>query len=79
MMFRRKKLNIVFLTAILVSIFTPYFFSNTGLVLANPEEEKEMEAQIKELEEKIAKYRTGITVNQQKARSLETEMAILDD
>src|SRR4030042_5460848 len=78
-MFRRKKLNIIFLTAILVSIFTPYFFNNTGLILANSEEEKEMEAQIKELEEKIAKYRTGITVNQQKARSLETEMAILDD
>lgn len=83
-MFKSKKLNIVLCFAVVASLFTLHFFNSAGLVFSadddilSPEEEAEMEQQIKELEEKIAKYRSAITINQQQARTLEREIAIFD-
>lgn len=42
-------------------------------------QEAEAEAKLKELEAKISQYRDAITQNQQKAKSLKTEIEILDD
>ena len=42
-------------------------------------QEAEAEAKLKELEQKISQYRDAIVQNQQKAKSLKTEIAILDD
>jgi len=80
-MLRYKKANICISIAVLVSLFIPHLFLSGGLALAqtSSEEEKEMEAKIKELEDKIDKYRTGIVTNQQRAKTLQTEIAILDD
>jgi len=80
-MLRYKKANILISIAVLIGLFAPCLFKSAGLVLAQNslDEEKEMEAKIKELEDKIAKYRTEITTNQQKAKSLQGEISILDD
>lgn len=66
--------------ATLVGLFV-LVFGGSVLALTDPmsEEEQEMEAKIKELENKIAQYRIGITTNQQRAKTLQTEIAILDD
>lgn len=71
------------LFVILISLFATYLFLNNELVFADEilskQEEEEMEAKIKELEEKIGKYREEIIDNQKKARTLELELSILDD
>jgi len=79
-MHKLKKVNILICWAVLVSLLILNTGNGWGLALADitKEEEQEIEAQIKELEEKIAKYRTEIITNQQKARTLETEIAILN-
>ncbi|OGZ32829.1 MAG: hypothetical protein A2V69_03330 [Candidatus Portnoybacteria bacterium RBG_13_40_8] len=80
-MFRHKKANILIAILVLIGLFTPYLFKGTGFASAQTslDEEKEMEAKIKELEEKISKYRTGVITNQQRAKSLQTEIEILDN
>ena len=62
-------------------VFFVLLFGGNVLALTDPmsEEEQEMEAKIKELEDKIAQYRVGITTNQQRVKTLQTEIAILDD
>jgi peptidoglycan hydrolase CwlO-like protein len=79
---RFKKLNILIVFVLLISLFIPHIFDAAGLVFAyevlSEEEEQEMETKIKELEDKISKYRAGIRSNQEKARTLETDIAILD-
>jgi len=79
-MLRTKKANILMSVATLVGLFV-LVFGGSVLALTDPmsEEEQEMEAKIKELENKIAQYRIGITTNQQRAKTLQTEIAILDD
>lgn len=80
-MFKFKKLNILICFAILVGLITPHIFNAAGLIFAaelSLEVEAEMQAKIKELEEKISAYRAQIRTNQQKAKTLETEIAILD-
>ena len=87
-MLKNKKLNILIILAVLVSLFTPYIFDAAGLDFIKnslaaegitKEEEAEMEAKIKELEEKIAQYRSAINTNRQRVKTLETEIAIFDD
>lgn len=85
-MIKIKKLKISISLVILISLlafnFAPYLIGGTGFVSAvdiiTEEEEREMEVQIKELEDKISRYRTEIIANQQKARTLETEIAIFN-
>jgi len=78
-MFKFKKTLIFFI--ILAGFLTPYLFPSEGLAVEEitKEEEEEMEAKIKELEDKISQYRVGIIANQQRARTLETEITLLDD
>jgi len=80
-MYKLKKLNILISFAVLASLLA-FNFAFIKPILAvdviSKEEEEEMEARIKELEDKISKYRANIQTNQEKARTLETEIAILD-
>ena len=88
-MFKLQKLNIFLLIIIMVvSSFVPPLAGlippQAGFVLAEVSadvdaQEAEAEAKLKELEQKISQYRDAIVQNQQKAKSLKTEIAILDD
>jgi len=76
-----KKANILVVIAVLFGLFIPCLFRGAGFSLAqtSSDEEKEMEAKIRELEEKISKYRTGVATNQQRAKTLQGEISILND
>jgi peptidoglycan hydrolase CwlO-like protein len=79
-MFINKKTKISIFFAILASLLAFNFvFVNFSFAAPISEEEVEMEAKIKELEDKIAKYREGIVNNQNKAKSLQTEISTLDN
>ena len=79
-MFINKKTKISIFFAILASLLAFNFvFVNSSVAAPISEEEVEMEAKIKELEDKIAKYREGIINNQNKAKSLQTEISTLDN
>jgi len=78
-MFGLKYKNI-FIVFMLLASSLAFYFIFPGRVLAVPisDEEVEIEAKINELENKIAKYREGTIANKQKAKSLQTEIDILD-
>ena len=75
-----KKLNILMVFILLLGLSNPLLWGKGGFVLAeiDSEEQAQMEAKLKELEDKISTYQAQIKVNQQKSRTLETEIAILD-
>jgi peptidoglycan hydrolase CwlO-like protein len=89
-MIRSKRFNKVFILMVMVAIlcivplkagFTPF---KAKFVLAEVSvdldvQEQEAEAKLKDLESKIGQYKQAITQNQQKSKSLKTEIAILDD
>jgi len=78
-MLTNKKTKIPIFFAILASLLAFNFACiNSALAVPISEEETEMEAKIKDLEDKISKYREGIIANQNKAKSLQTEINILD-
>lgn len=79
-MFINTKIKKSALFAILASLLAFNFICvNHSLAVPISEEEAEMEAKIKELEVKITKYREGIASNRDKAKSLQTEIDILED
>lgn len=71
---KRKKINSFIVFAILASLLA----FNFVLADISPEEEAEMQDKINELEDKINTYKAQIEINQNKSRSLETDIAILD-
>lgn len=86
-MIKRQKNKIFALSAILIVLFALCAFSATGIFNSafaaedeiTKEGEQEMEAKIKELEDKITKYNTSINLNQQKAKTLQGEIGNLDN
>ena len=90
-MIKSLKFNILLLVAILMVFgLAPHYLKNVGVLsftkIALAEvstdfnaQEAEAEAKLKELESKISQYKDAIGQNQQKAKSLKTEIAILDD
>jgi len=86
-MIKYKKIKIFALFAIPVGLFALCTFSAAGIFNSafaaedeiTKEGEQEMEAKIKELEDKIIKYKTSINLNQQKAKTLQGEIGNLDN
>ena len=81
-MFKSQKLNTLFLlpvVGLLVFNFVLVKPASAEVLLDIDVQEQEAEAKLKELESKIAQYRDAIAQNQQKAKSLKTEISILDD
>jgi peptidoglycan hydrolase CwlO-like protein len=80
-MFKWKKLNNLISFAVIASLLAfNFLFFHSVLAADNIfSEQEEMEAKMKELEDKINTYRNQIQINQQKAKSLKTEITILDD
>ena len=69
-------LCVVPLKAELAPLKAGFVFAETSLDL--DVQEQEAEARLKDLESKISQYKQAITENQQQAKSLKTEIAILD-
>lgn len=86
-MIKYKKIEIFALFVILIGLFALYTFGVAGIFNSafaaedeiTKEGEQEMEAKIKELEDKITKYKTSINLNQQKAKTLQGEIGNLDN
>ena len=86
-MIKYKKIKIFASFAILIGLFALCTFSVRGIFNSafaaedeiTKEGEQEMEAKIKELEDKIIKYKTSINLNQQKAKTLQGEIGNLDN
>jgi len=94
-MIKSSKINVLlFIVILMIFGFAPQlmghtprfagFFPFIKVVLAEvsvnfDNQEAEAEAKLKELELKISQYRDAIGQNQQKAKSLKTEISILDD
>ena len=83
-MIKSKKLNKLFSILIVILVILNFIPLKAGFVFAEVSadlntQEQEAEAKLKELEVKISQYRDAIGQNQQKAKSLKTEIAILDD
>jgi peptidoglycan hydrolase CwlO-like protein len=79
----------VFIKTIILMILTPFlmglvppkadFFVFAEILADLNTQEAEAEAELEDLESKISQYRDAINQNQQKAKSLKTEIAIFDD
>jgi peptidoglycan hydrolase CwlO-like protein len=84
-MIKFKELNKLILITITISmVFTPLsagfsHFASAEVAADLNAQEQEAEAKLKDLESKISQYRDAISQNQQKAKSLKTEITILDD
>jgi peptidoglycan hydrolase CwlO-like protein len=80
-MIRLPKLNsLLLLLAILMAFnFGVIKFALAEVLVDFDSQQQEAEAKLQELELKIKQYRDAITQNQQKAKSLKNEIAILDD
>lgn len=79
-MFVIKKTKILIIFAITASLLAFNFtWINLVSAVSISEEEAEMEAKIKEMEDRISQYRQAIITNQNKAKSLQTEISILDN
>lgn len=86
-MIKYKKIKIFASFAILIGLFALCTFNVRGIFNSafaaedeiTKEGEQEMEAKIKELEDKIIKYKTSIDLNQQKAKTLQGEIGNLDN
>ncbi|MFH1129572.1 MAG: lytic murein transglycosylase [Patescibacteria group bacterium] len=81
-MIKFVKLNKSFILMAIIAIFC-VFPLRAGFVFAETSldidvQEQEAEARLKELESKIGQYQQAITENQQQAKSLKTEIVILD-
>lgn len=89
-MIKFKKLNKIILVPVIIVIsffpslagFTPPWAElivSAEISVDLDAQEQEAEAKLKDLESKISQYRDAINQNQQKVKSLKTEIAIFDD
>jgi len=84
-MIKLNKLSkLILVTTTVFVAFTPLctgfnFFVSAEVSIDLNTQEQEAEAKLKDLESKISQYRDAIGQNQQKVKSLKTEIAIFDD